>query len=266
VLRHAATPNSIQINTSTSLQADFFTPSSGPPVPSADLSVLEGRPITFNNAVLGTISGADTAISGGKANATFNAGGTPGNGSADATVDHATATASIEITQPPADQITAVGPANVWIGLKNSDDVGTKFDLLGEVLKNGVVVGSGQINDVPGGSSGFNNAVQRTINMALSGGPVTVQSGDTLAFRLSVRIAASSGHAVGTARLWYNDSAANSRVNVTIGAVTNTYYLLDGLVLGTAAGPGPKKTSDVLVNRNVGGNPFKPFGTWTRTL
>ena len=58
--------------------------------------------------------------------------------------------------------MTAVGPANVWIGLKNSDDVGTRFDLLAEVLKNGTVIGSGQVNSVSGGSSGFNNAILDT--------------------------------------------------------------------------------------------------------
>jgi len=157
--------------------------------------------------------------------------------------------------------ITGVGPANVWIGLKNSDDVGTKFDLLAEVLKDNVVVGSGQINDVPGGSTGFNNAIQRTIAMALTGSGSGC-SGGTLSFRLSVRIAASSTHVNGTARLWFNDNAANSRVDVTTGSTT-TYYLRDGFVLATTPGPGPKKTIDVPVNRNVGGNPFVPFGTWS---
>jgi hypothetical protein len=161
--------------------------------------------------------------------------------------------------------ITAIGPADVWIGLKNSDDVGTKFDLLAEVLQNNVVIGSGQINDVSGGSSGFNNAVQRTIAMALSGSGGSC-SGGTLSFRLSVRIAASSSHVTGTARLWFNDSAANSRFDATIGTTAHTYYLLDGFVLGSAAGAGPKKTIDVTVNRNVGGNPFKPFGTWSTTF
>lgn len=70
----------------------------------------------------------------------------------------------------------------------------------------------------------------------------------------------------GTARLWYNDSAANSRFTATVGGTTADYFLLNGFTLGTSAGPGPKKTIDVLVNRNVGGNPFKPFGTWTKTL
>jgi len=171
----------------------------------------------------------------------------------------------VTINSSSAGTVSALGNANVWVGLKNSDDVGTKFDFLAAVLKNGVVVGSGQINDQPGGSSGFNNAILRTISMALSSGQ-SFCAGDTLSFRLSVRIAASSTHVSGTARLWYNDSAANSRFTATVNGTPTDYFLLDGFVLGTSAGPGPKKTSDVLVNRNVGGNPFLPFGTWTKTF
>ena len=155
---------------------------------------------------------------------------------------------------PP--RLTALGPSKVWIGLKNSDDVGTKFDLLAEVLKNGSVVGSGQLNDVPGGSSGFNNAALRTINLALSGPAVEVFPGDSVSFRLSVRIAASSGHVNGTARLWYNGAAidsgpsrdAGSRFNATIGSGAD-YFLRDGFMLNTTAGTS-KLSVDVKVNRN----------------
>jgi probable HAF family extracellular repeat protein len=160
-------------------------------------------------------------------------------------------------------QLTALDPANVWIGLKNSDDVGTRFDLLAEVFKNSTPIGSGQLYDVAGGSSGFNNAALRTINLALSS-PQDFNGGDTLSVRLSVRIAA-SGHRSGTARLWFNDAAANSRFGATIGEVTSAYFLLDGFALGTEAGPGPKKKIDVFVDRNAGGNPFTPFGTWIIT-
>jgi hypothetical protein len=157
-----------------------------------------------------------------------------------------------------------LGPAQIWLGLKNSDDVGTKFDILAEVLKNGSLVGWSQLNDVPGGSSGFNNAVMRTINLALSS-PVEISVGDTLNIRLSVRIAVGvPGHRSGTARLWFNDAAANSQFGATIGRTTNNYFLFDGSALGTAAGPGPKKTIDVFVDRAVGGNPFKPFGSWSK--
>jgi hypothetical protein len=163
-------------------------------------------------------------------------------------------------------QLTALGPAQLWLGLKNSDDVGAKFDLRAEVLRNGVVIGSGQLDGVPGGSSGFNNAVLRTIDLALTA-PVDVCPGDTLSLKLSVRIAANvAGHRSGTARLWFNDSAANSQFSTTIGDTTTSNFLLDGFGLGSVAGSGPKKTIDVFVDRAVGGNPFKPFGAWTKTF
>jgi uncharacterized protein len=171
-----------------------------------------------------------------------------------------------------APQLSSLSPAMVWIGLKSSDDVGTKFDLLAEVLKNGVVVGTGQVNDVPGGSSGFNNASLRAITLALSTGAVGICPGDTLGFRLSVRIAATSGHNSGFARLWYNGAAidtgpsrdAGSRFGATIGGAAD-YFLRSGSLLNTTAGSS-KLSIDVLVNRNVGGNAFKPFGTWNKTF
>ena len=170
----------------------------------------------------------------------------------------------LQVTQAP--QLSALGPAKVWIGLKNSDDVGTKFDLRAEVFKNGSLVGSGQLSGVSGGSSGFNNAVLRTINLALNT-PTDVQSGDTVSITLSVRIAVGvSGHRSGTARLWFNDAAANSRFSATIGGTTSDFFLLNGFTQGEEAGPGPKKTIDVFVDRLAGGNPFKPFGTWSKTF
>jgi hypothetical protein len=160
--------------------------------------------------------------------------------------------------------LTSLGPAQVWLGLKNSDDAGTKFDLLAEVFKNGSLIGAGQLNDVSGGSNGFNNAILSTISLTQAGG-TGFRTGDQLSIRFSVRIAATSGHSSGTARLWFNDAAANSRFRAIIGDVSNDYFLRSGSVLGTTAGTGPKATIDVTVNRNVGGNPFKPFGTWIIT-
>lgn len=180
-----------------------------------------------------------------------------------ATNSDGTAACSFTVTVIPP-QLTNLSPARVWIGVGNSDDVGMKFDLLAEVLKNGAVVGTGQLNDVPGGSVS-NNAVLRKINLALSG-PVDICPGDALGFRLSVRVAAASGHTSGTARLWYDDATTNSLLGATIGGATNDYFLRFGFVLNTAAGPGPKRTIDVSVNRKVGGNPFKPFGIWSITF
>lgn len=159
--------------------------------------------------------------------------------------------------------LNALSPADMWIGLKNSDDVGTKFDLLAQVYKNGTeLVGQGELDNVPGGSSGFNNAVKRSITLAVQGSP-TVSPADKLSIKLSARIASTSGHSSGTARLWYNDQQAKSMFDATIDTNHSDYFLLDGFLLGSNAGIGPKKTADVLVSRS-GGNPWKLFGTWTQ--
>jgi hypothetical protein len=168
----------------------------------------------------------------------------------------------------PSSQLIAAGPVNVWLGLKNSDDVGTKFDLRAEVLENGRVIASSQLDAVPGGSSGFNNAILRTINPLLSS-PLTLSPGGILSLRLSVRIAAGvSGHRSGTARLWFNDAAATSRMGATLNGSQDEYYLVGTSASSFwlqkgAAGPGPRRSVDVFVDRAVGGNPFKPFGTWS---
>jgi YVTN family beta-propeller protein len=161
----------------------------------------------------------------------------------------------------PARQLTELSPAKVWVGLKNSDDVGVKFDLRTEAYKNGVLVSSGQLNSVAAGSSGFNNARLNTIPFD-SFAAVDFPPGSVLGFKLYVRNACTgSGHNSGTARLWFNDGAANSRFDATIGGSTSDYYLRDGFLLATTPGPGPKKTIDVAAGAKC--SPFKPFGTWT---
>jgi hypothetical protein len=96
------------------------------------------------------------------------------------------------------------------------------------------VIGSGEVDNVSGGSSGFANAVQRAINLSLAPAGA-ICTGDTLSFRLSVRIGA-SGHRSGTARLWYNDSQANSRFGLTVGGVSSVFYLRSGFALGRPPG------------------------------
>jgi CSLREA domain-containing protein len=101
-LSHTATPSTIATGGTSTLQADFFTNSMGASIPASSLSALDGRTVTFNNAVLGTVSPTSALIAGGKANATFTSNGNSGTGSADATVDHETVTATINIQAPPS--------------------------------------------------------------------------------------------------------------------------------------------------------------------
>ncbi|MGH9802175.1 MAG: HYR domain-containing protein, partial [Blastocatellia bacterium] len=128
-----------------------------------------------------------------------------------------------------------LGSTTVWVGTKSGDDAGVRFDLLAEVLKNGKLIGSGQVNDVSGGSNSSNNFAAQTINLT-SSAPAFFCSGDTLSIRLSFRIAAGSNRRRATARLWLNEAAAGSNFAATIGGVTNSYFFLNGFALGASPG------------------------------
>jgi len=179
----------------------------------------------------------------------------------------ATRTQSPTVTTTPS----VLHLANIWVGFKSgggddaSDDGSTEFDLKAEVFKNGVLVGSGQLNNVSGGGLGLNNAILRSIGLAFSSSNITLVSSDKLSVRLSVRLSAEDDGADqrpgrrATARLWFNNSRVNSRFDATINAVDTTFYLRDDFLLATSLGVQPK-------NIDVFARPtFQPFGTWTFT-
>ena len=174
-----------------------------------------------------------------------------------------TITGFIDDTPAGASKLNSLSPAHEWIGLKNSDDVGTRFDLKAEVFRNGTLVASNEIDNVSGGSSGFNNANDQIISLALSNpGVDTICSGESLSIKLSAKVTATGGHNTGTIRLWYNDGQATTRFDANIGGTDVNLYLLDGFVLGTSPGAGPKKTIDVLLNRTT----WKTLGTWIKNF
>jgi hypothetical protein len=158
--------------------------------------------------------------------------------------------------------LTALSPVRVWIGLKNSDDVGVKFDLRAEVYRNDTLVGSGELVSVPGGSSGFNNANVQAVPLALSApDPVSFGMADTLSIKLYARNACTgSGKSSGTARLWFNDAAANSRFDATLAERSRDYFLRSGFALSITLGAS-KQSVDATVGAKCGS--FVPFGTWS---
>jgi hypothetical protein len=163
--------------------------------------------------------------------------------------------------------VTALS-ASVFVGLKNSDDVGTKFDLQGVVKKGADVVGTGTLSGVNGASSGVSAALLRTI--AISGSTAVV-SGDQLSLELSARISCSApGHASGTARLFYDDAIANSRLALTMGGTPETLYLHAATPqLSETVGAGPRQTADAFVNSAVAcatPRPYTPIKTFTMTV
>lgn len=111
-----ASPDTICAGASSTLTADIKLRNAGAPL-TTELNGLPAFPVPattiFNNAVLGTLSGASIQFVNGVATATYTAGGTTGMGSVDATADNQTVTASIIIdanaTTDPADQSVCQG-------------------------------------------------------------------------------------------------------------------------------------------------------------
>lgn len=173
----------------------------------------------------------------------------------------------------PPEELTALSPAKIWVGLKNSDDVGLRVDLLAEVLKNDTPIGMGQLDNQPTGSSGFSRALLKAIDLNLTAGPVEVSPGNILEIRLSARRTCSGGgHNSGTLRLWYNGQPvdtgakrdAGSRFDATIGSDTTDYFLRNNLELSETPGSS-RLFVDTFVDSKIpcSARPFKEIGTWS---
>jgi hypothetical protein len=88
---------------------------------------------------------------------------------------------------------------------------------------------------------------------------------------VSIRIAASgSTHSKSNATLWFNIPPAtedNGHLHAKVGGADVKYFLIAPFALQkNNAGNGPVQSVDVYVDKNVGGNPFVTFGTWTLTI
>jgi hypothetical protein len=189
--------------------------------------------------------------------------------------DAAGNTSSTMVTYDVKRMLTAVDTAKIWVGLKNSDDVGLRLDLRAEVLVNGAVAATGDLNDIATGSSGFNNAILNSVPLSLSA-PVDVPAGAQLSIRVSARRTCSGvGHNSGTAREWFNgrpiDSGANrdagSRVRLTLAGTTSDYFLRDSFGLSTTSGIA-RTSADVSVNSNAScpsrpSRPYSLMGVWS---
>ncbi len=117
-LKHTASPTSVVVNPpgSSTLTASFLTNSANEAISASNLTTIIGLPIVFNNAVQGTISNAQATIqAAGTATATYtvNATACPPTGSANATVDNATVTATITIIDNIPPVITC--PQNIEV-------------------------------------------------------------------------------------------------------------------------------------------------------
>lgn len=100
----------------------------------------------------------------------------------------------------------------IWIGLKNSDDQGTYFDIRGELLKNGTTIGSGETLNIQGVTRNPDKAKEVVVAFGdISDGEFN--PGDVLSLRILTKVTDQGGHnsAVGL-RLYYDSANRPSKI------------------------------------------------------
>jgi hypothetical protein len=118
--------------------------------------------------------------------------------------------------------LSSLGAADLWIGLKNSDDIGTNFDLRVEISKNGVVVASGETLCVQGVTRNANQAKEVGVPFATFSPIAFDGTADVLALRVLTRVGTTvsgvscGGHhnAVGL-RLYFDATSRTARFAAT---------------------------------------------------
>lgn len=200
------------------------------------------------------------------------------------------ASASDFIAGPAAGTVTDLSPAHLWVGLKNSDDQGTQFDLRVEFLRNGTPVASGLKRCITGVTRNPDPAKEAVVSFDPFD-PVVVTGGDVLALRVSTRIGTnandtkcagpggSHNSAVGL-RLYYDSASRASRFDATIAPnpSENLYLHSNGSPCPNGDGQSPNvtvRTLDTTPSASstkckdsgavnfAGANPFSVIGTWS---
>jgi hypothetical protein len=176
----------------------------------------------------------------------------------------------------PASRIAATSPAQLWLGLKNSDDQGTYFDLNAALYVNDVLVSEGQTLCVIGITRNANKAKEVGVPFGPLLSEPPLASGDVVSVKISTRIGTNpdgskcGGHnnAVGL-RLYYDAPTRPSRLGLTITPDALADYFLhsngsDFTLDTTAPTLSPAKQKDSGPVNYSGGNAWAEIGTWSR--
>jgi hypothetical protein len=167
---------------------------------------------------------------------------------------------------PPPAPVSAAA----WIGLKNSDDQGTQFDLRAEFYKNDVLLASGELLCVTGVTRNPNAAKEVEVTFSPYAPPTAVP-GDTFSVRFLTRIGTTPGgekcsgpggshsNASGL-RLYYDSATRPSRLGPLNPLFLHKYET--SLVLDASAPTGSAQSQDSAGINFSGGNPWKTIGTW----
>lgn len=163
-------------------------------------------------------------------------------------------------------RLAVLGAARIWLGLRNSDDQGARFDVRVDLVKNGSPWASGLARCVSGITRNPDKALELTIPFDSAPG-VAVGPGDELAFTVSTRIGTTNeggfcgGHSNATGLRLYFDSASR-----TSGPGEFFLHSAGGGVFDVNAPPaGSPAQADSPSLHWTGGNPWQVVGTWTHT-
>ncbi len=168
---------------------------------------------------------------------------------------------------PAAGILSALSPLHVFLGLKNSDDQGTQFDVRAEIIKNGIVIASGQTLCITGITRNPASALEALVSFGQFPQEVFNGTTDSLTLRVLTRIGTNPdgtkcpGHsnAVGI-RLYFDAISRPSRFGATMGITTAPpaiTSLLPGMLSITQGGTGfltvtiiSAQAQDILVTIN----------------
>jgi hypothetical protein len=166
--------------------------------------------------------------------------------------------------------------ATVWLGLKNSDDQGTFFDLRAEVRINGGVVADGVTRCIAGLKRPANLASEVTVSLA-SLVDAELEPGDEISVLFQTRIGTNpddtrcspqggAHHNARGLRLYYDAVTRPSRMKAEVPSQASIdFYLRAAEALDVAT---PTETNplfrDSAAVKFSGGNPWREVGFWSR--
>jgi hypothetical protein len=183
---------------------------------------------------------------------------------------------AVTVEEGTAEGVETLSDAILWIGLKNSDDQGTRFDVKTEVYLNDTLISEGLTRCI----TGVTRNPSKALEVSVPFGPIMaheVEAGDLLSLKILTRIGTNPddskcpGHnnAVGL-RLYYDAQSRASHFGAEIAPdpLTDVFLHSDGTDFLDALEPtaATAKFKDSSSLNVAGGNPWKEIGTWSMSL
>ena len=174
------------------------------------------------------------------------------------------------------ERVATLTPAHLWMGLKNSDDQGTRFDVKAEVYLNDTLLSEGVTRCI----MGVTRNPSKALKVSVPFGPIMaheVETSDLLSLKVLTRIGTNPddskcpGHnnAVGL-RLYYDaqSRASHFGVEITPDPLTDVFLHSNGTDFLDAVAPtdSTAKFQDSSSLNVARGNPWKAIGTWSMSL